>query len=157
MEGLLYESNPVRRFLGLKITDALTDKTTILNFRHLLERHGLGKRPFEEINRHMESQGLRMREGTILDASIIDGPSSTKNRAGEWCPEIHQTKKEGFVHFGMKLRIGVDWDTGLAHSKSATSANVHDVTEAYGLLHGTRRWCGVMPGIKRDTSGRTWV
>ena len=135
-QALLYESEPVRRFAGLRLSDALLGETTILNFRHLLEGHDLGKGLFEEINAHLESQGLRLREGTIVDASIIEAPSSTKNRTGERDPEMHQTKKGNQWHFGMKLHIGVDADTGLAHSLSATPANVHDVIEAHLLLHG---------------------
>ena len=85
MEDLLYESEPeaasVRRFVGLRLSEAMPDETTILNFRHLLEQHGLGRGLFEEINAHLESQGLRLKEGTIVDASIIEAPSSTKNRA----------------------------------------------------------------------------
>ena len=93
MEDLLYEAESVRRFVGLNLTEALPDETTILNFRHLLERHELGKGLLEEINAHLESQGLRFREGTIVDASIIEAPSSTKNRSGERDPEMRQTKK----------------------------------------------------------------
>ena len=81
MEDLLYEAESVRRFVGLNLTEALPDETTILQFRHLLERHELGKGLLEEINAHLESQGLRLREGTIVDASIIEAPSSTKNRS----------------------------------------------------------------------------
>ena len=134
MEDLLYESDPVRRFVGLKLSGPLPDETTILNFRHLLERHSLGQGLLEEINAHLESQGLRLREGTIMDATIIEAPSSTKNRAGD--PEMHQTKKGNQRHFGMKAHIGVDSETGIVHSMSTTSANVHDVTEAHHLLHG---------------------
>ena len=83
MEDLLYESDPVRRFLGLKLTGPLPDETTILHFRHLLERHGLGESLLEEINGHLESQGLKLREGTIVDATIIAAPSSTKSRHQE--------------------------------------------------------------------------
>ena len=108
MEDLLYEAESVRRFVGLNLTEALPDETTILNFRHLLERHQLGKGLLEEINAHLESQGLRLREGTIVDASIIEAPSSTKNRSGERDPEMHQTKKGNQWHFGMKAHIGVD-------------------------------------------------
>ncbi len=100
MEDLLYEAESVRRFAGLRMSDALPDETTILNFRHLLERNELGKVLFEEINAHLESQGLRLREGTIVDASIIEAPSSTKNRSGERDPEMHQTKKGNQWHFG---------------------------------------------------------
>ena len=136
MEDLLYESDPVRRFVGLKLTAPLPDETTILNFRHLLERHSLGQGLLEEINAHLESQGLKLREGTIVDATIIEAPSSTKNRTGERDPEMHQTKKGNQWHFGMKAHIGVDSETGIVHSMSATPANVHDVTEAHNLLHG---------------------
>ena len=136
MEDLLYESEPVRRFAGLKLSGALPDETTILNFRHLLERHNLGKGLLEEINAHLESQGLKLREGTIVDATIIEAPSSTKNRNKERDPQMHQTKKGNQWHFGMKAHIGVDADTGIVHSMSTTAANTHDVTEAHNLLHG---------------------
>ena len=136
MEDLLYEAESVRRFAGLKLSEALPDETTILNFRHLLERHNLGQGLLEEISAHLETQGLKLREGTIVDASIIEAPSSTKNRAGKRDPEMHQTKKGNQWHFGMKLHIGVDSETGLVHRMSATAANAHDVTEAHNLLHG---------------------
>ena len=139
MEDLLYEAESVRRFVGLKLREPLPDETTILNFRHLLEEHELGKGVFEEIKGHLESQGLRLREGTIVDASIIEAPSSTKNRAGERDSEMHQVKKGNQWHFGMKAHIGVDADTGVVHSVTTTPANVHDVTEAHRLLHGGER------------------
>ena len=103
MEDLLYEAESVRRFVGLSLSEALPDETTILNFRHLLERHELGKALFDEINAHLGSQGLRLREGSIVDASIIEAPSSTKNRTRERDPEMHQTKKGNQWHFGMKV------------------------------------------------------
>ena len=118
MEDMLYEVESVRRFVGLRLSGPLPDETTILNFRHL------------------ESQGLRLREGTIVDASIIEAPSSTKNRSGERDPEMRQTKKGNEWHFGMKVHIGADAETGVVHSVATTSANVHDVTEAHRLLHG---------------------
>ena len=136
MEDLLYEAESVRRFVGLKLSEALPDETTILNFRHLLEKHSLGQGLFAEINAHLEDQGLRLREGTIVDATIIEAPSSTKNRTGQRDPEMHQVKKGNQYHFGMKLHIGVDAETGLVHSMTTTPANVHDVTEAHRLLHG---------------------
>ena len=143
MEDLLYEAESVRRFVGLNPSEALPDETTILNFRHLLERHELGKALFYEINAHLESQGLRLREGSIVDASIIEAPSSTKNRTKERDPEMHQTKRGNQWHSGMKAHIGVDSETGLVHSLSTTAANAHDVTEAHNLLHGGERvvWC----------------
>ncbi len=154
MEDLLYEAESVRRFVGLNLTEALPDETTILNFRHLLERHQLGKGLLEEINAHLEFQGLRLREGTIVDASIIEAPSSTKNRSGERDPEMHQTKKGNQWHFGMKAHIGVDSKTGIVHSLSTTAAHVHDVTEVHHLLHGgeTQVWCdaGYQGVHKRD-------
>ena len=142
MEDMLYEVESVRRFVGLKLSGPLPDETTILNFRHLLEEHELGQGLFEEINRHLESQGLRLREGTIVDASIIEAPSSTKNRAGERDHEMRQTKKGNEWHFGMKVHIGAYAETGVVHSVRTTPANVHDVTEARRLLHGgeKRMW-----------------
>ena len=136
MEDLLYEAESVRRFAGLRLTEALPDESTILHFRHLLERHQLGQGLFAEIKDHLEEQGVRLREGTIVDATIIEAPSSTKNRTGERDPEMRQVKKGNQYHFGMKLHIGVDAGTGVVHSLSTTSANVHDVTETHRLLHG---------------------
>ena len=115
------------------------DESTILHFRHLLERHDLGTKLFETINAHLAKRGLRLREGTIVDASIIEAPSSTKNRRRARDPQMHQTKKGNEWRFGMKLHIGVDADSGLVHSMWATAANVADVTEAHRLLHGEER------------------
>ena len=130
------------RFVGVRLCGPLPDETTILNFRHPLDTHDMGEGMFEEINDHPASRGLRLREGTIVDASIIEAPSSTKNQAGERDSEMHRTKKGNRWYFGMKVHIGVDAQTGVVHSISTTSANVHDVTEAHGLLHGgeTRVW-----------------
>ena len=139
MEDLLYEAESVRRFAGLRLSEPIPDESTILHFRHLLERHQLGQGLFEEIKGHLQEQGVRLREGTIVDATIIEAPSSTKNRTGQRDSEMHQTKKGNQWHFGMKLHIGVDAKTGLVHSLSATSANVHDVTETHRLLHGGER------------------
>ena len=136
MEDLLYEAESVRRFVGLRMPDPLPEETTILNFRHLLEERWLGQGLMEKINRHLASQGLRLRENTIVDASIIEAPSSTKNGAGERDPQMRQTKKGNAWHFDMKVNVGVDSETGVVHSVSTTSANVHDVTEAHRLLHG---------------------
>ena len=154
MEDLLYEAESVRRFVGLRLSGPLPDETTILNFRHLLEERQLGEGLMEEINRHLATQGLRLREGTIVDASIIEAPSSTKNGAGERDPQMRQTKKGNEWRFGMKVHIGVDAETGVVHSMSTTSANVHDVTEAHRLLHGgeKRVWgdAGYQGVAKRD-------
>ena len=139
MEDLLYEAESVRRFAGLRLSEPIPDESTILHFRHLLERQQLGQGLFEEIKGHLEEQGVRLREGTIVDATIIAAPASTKNRTGQRDPEMRQTKKGNQYYFGMKLHTGVDAQTGLVHSFSTTSANVHDVTEAYRLLHGGER------------------
>ena len=158
VEDLLYEAESVRRFVGLKLSGDLPDETTILNFRHLLELGTAWERAsLQEINAHLESQGLRLREGTIVDASIIEAPSSTKNRAG--CirdPEMHQTKKGNQWHFGIEeFTSGWTSDTGLVHSMSTTAANAHDVTEAHNLLHGGEKVaCGATPGIRECTSGQ---
>ena len=136
MEDLLYEAESVRRFVGLRLSEPIPDESTILHFRHLLERHNLGQGLFGEIQDHLAAQGMRLREGTIVDATIIEAPSSTKNRAGQRDPEMRQVKKGNQYYFGMKLHIGVDAQTGVVHSLSTTSANVHDVTQAHWLLHG---------------------
>ena len=137
MEDLLYEVESVRRFVGLRLTGPLPDETTILHFRHLLERHGLGEALFDEINAHLASMGHRLKTGTIMDASLIAAPSSTKNRKGERDPEMHHQ-----WYFGMKVHIGVDAQSGLTHSLETTSANVSDVATAHVLLHGgeTQVW-----------------
>ena len=152
MEDLLYEAESVRRFVGLSLSEALPDETTILNFRHLLERHELGKALFDEINAHLGSQGLRLREGSIVDASIIEAPSSTKNRTRERDPEMHQTKKGNQWHFGMKVHVGVD-STGIVHSLSTTAANAHDVTEIKRTTRG-KGGTGVMT-LRPQKTGET--
>ena len=132
----MYEAEPVRRFAGLRLPEPIPDESAILHFRHLLEGHQLGQELFEEVKGYLEEQGVRLREGTIVDATINAAPPSTKNRSGQRDPEMRQVKKGNQYHFGMKLHIGVDADTGLVHSLSTTSANVHDATEAHRLLHG---------------------
>ncbi len=136
MEDMLYEIESVRRFVGVKLSGPIPDETTILNFRHLLEKHSLGKKLFDEISQHLTKQGLVLKEGTIVDASIIAAPTSTKNKDSARDPEMHQVKKGNEWHFGMKMHIGVDDELGLVHSVTGTSANVHDITEAEKLLHG---------------------
>jgi IS5 family transposase len=136
MEDMLYEIDSVRRFVGLKITGPIPDESTILKFRHLLETHDLGMKLFEGINQHLAEQGLMLKEGTIVDASIISAPSSTRNQSRERDPEMHQVKKGNEWHFGMKLHIGVDEELGLTHSLVTTAANVSDITQAAEVLHG---------------------
>ena len=122
----------------------VADETTILNFRHLLERHGLGQALFESIKEHLSEAGLMLKEGTIVDASIIEAPSSTKNRKRERDPEMKQTRKGNQWHFGMKLHVGVDDQSGLVHSLATTSANMHDLTASEQLLHGEESVSGEM-------------
>ena len=115
---------------------------TVLKFRHLLERHGLGEKLMAAINASLAARGLTLREGTVVDASIVAAPTSTKNRSGERDPEMHQTKKGNQWHFGMKMHVGSDAETGVAHSLAATAANESDVAHAHRLLHGgeKRAW-----------------
>ena len=136
MEDLLYEVESVRRFAGLRLSGPLPDETTILKFRRLLARNGLGEGLFEAINGHLASQGYGARKGTIVDATIVDAPSSTRNAKGERDPEMHQTKKGNQWYFGMKAHIGVDAETGLVHGLATTAANGADVSTAHAVLHG---------------------
>ena len=154
MEDMLYEIDSVRRFVGLKITGPIPDESTILKFRHLLESHGLGTKLFEVINQHLADQGLMLKEGTILDASIIAAPSSTKNQTGTRDPEMHQTKKGNEWHFGMKAHIGADADSGLVHSLHATAANESDVAHTHEVLHGQESWPLSMPATSALRSAR---
>jgi IS5 family transposase len=127
----------MREFVGIDLArEQVPDATTLLKFRRLLEQHELTKAIFEEVNAHLSERGLLMREGTVVDATIIAAPSSTKNKNGKRDPEMHQTKKGNQWHFGMKAHIGVDADSGLVHSLHTTPANESDVAHAHELLHG---------------------
>ena len=143
MEDLLYDSEAVRRFVGLGLSGSIPDESTILHFRHLLERHQLGQGLFEEIKASLGEQGMLLKEGTIVDATIqptiIQVPSSPKSREGQRDPEMRQVRKGRQYYFGMKLHIGVDAETGMVHSMETTPAHVHDVTQAGKLLHGAER------------------
>jgi IS5 family transposase len=140
VEEALYDSIAMRSFVGIDLgREPAPDETTILRFRHLLESHGLGKRLFEEVGRHLQAQGLKVATGTIVDATIISAPSSTKNKTGTRDPEMHQAKKGKQWHFGMKAHIGVDTKNKLIHSVVATAANVHDKHALPSLLHGGER------------------
>jgi IS5 family transposase len=144
MEDALIEVPTMRRFAGIDmISDRIPDETTILAFRHLLEKHDLGQQIFEVVKAHLKANGMAMKQGTIIDATLIAAPSSTKNKSKDRDPEMHQTKKgnqwyhrfaEGFA-YGMKVHVGVDSESGLIHSVETTAANVHDLTAAADLLH----------------------
>jgi len=137
IEDAIYDSQSIRGFVGIDLThESAPDATTLLKFRRLLEKHSLTRRIFDEINVHLASKGLVMREGTIVDATLIAAPPSTKNRGKERDPEMHQSKKGNDWHFGMKAHVGVDMATGLVHSVVGTAGNVADVVQAHALLHG---------------------
>lgn len=139
-EEALYDSVSMREFVGIDLGhEPVPDETTILNFRHLLERHGLGKAVFERVNTYLASRGVKVAGGTIVDATILAAPSSTKNRDKARDPEMHQTRKGRQWYFGMKLHIGIDSRSKLIHSLLTTAANVHDGKVLGALLHGQER------------------
>lgn len=134
-EDAIYDSYAMRKFTGIDfMTEAVPDETTLCRFRHLLETNGINKLFFEAISRIMTQTGHMMKGGTIVDATIINAPSSTKNAAKARDPEMHQTKKGNEWRFGMKCHIGVDAGSGLVHSMTVTAANVHDITQATELI-----------------------
>jgi IS5 family transposase len=136
-EETLYDSEAMRRFAGIELgDDRIPDETTILNFRHLLERQGLTEAIFAEVNAHLADKGVTLRSGTLVDATLIDAPASTKNKAGKRDPEMTSTKKGNDWYFGMKAHIGVDADSGVTHSLQTTTAKVHDSQVWDDLLHG---------------------
>lgn len=142
-EEALYDSRAMRRFVGIDLgREPSPDETTICKFRHLMEQHHLGDELFRLVNDYLADNGLQVNRGTIVDATIINAPSSTKNKSKARDPEMHQTKKGDQWHFGMKAHIGVDSKTKLIHSVAATAANVHDSQVLEDLLHGeeTRVW-----------------
>ncbi|MCC4609189.1 IS5 family transposase [Xanthomonas campestris] len=136
MEEALHEIPTLRRFAQLGGLDDIPDETTILNFRRLLETHGLAARMLAAVNAHLARKGQSLRSGTIVDATLIAAPSSAKNADHARDPEMHQTKKGNQWYFGMKAHIGVDEFSGLVHHVHCTAANVADVTVTHALLHG---------------------
>lgn len=143
VEEALYDSSAMRAFAGIDLGwEAAPDETTVCKFRHLLERHKLGKPLLKAVNEHLKRQGVKITNGTIVDATIISAPSSTKNQDGERDPEMHQTAKGKQWYFGMKAHVGVDSRTKLIHTILASAANVADRDALPYLLHGkeTRVW-----------------
>ena len=137
VEEALYDTPLLASFVGLDLgVDVVPDESTILRFRHLLERHQLSLQLLATVNATLTAKGLLLKSGTVVDATLIAAPSSTKNSSGERDPEMHQTKKGNQWHFGMKAHIGVDADSGLVHTVIGTAANVNDVTQAGALVHG---------------------
>ena len=143
VEEALYDSAVMRSFVGIDLgREPVPDETTVCKFRHLLEEHQLGGQMLQAVNLHLQSQGVRITRGTIVDATIIHAPSSTKNREQKRDPEMHQTRKGKQWYFGMKAHVGVDSKTKLIHTALVTAAHVADATVLSELLHGeeTRVW-----------------
>jgi len=143
VEESLYDIPAMRGFVGIDLgEEPVPDETTVCKFRHLLEQNDLTKKLFYTVNHYLALKGMKVNSGTIVDATIISAPSSTKNKQNERDPEMHQVKKGNEWHFGMKMHIGVDSRSGLIHSVKSTSANVHDSQVIEELLHGdeTRVW-----------------
>jgi len=137
MEDALHDIPALRAFARLDAgCDLIPDESSILRFRHRLEKHGLAERLLAEVNALLTERGLLLKQGTLVDATLIAAPSSTKNETGSRDPEMHQTKKGNNWYFGMKVHIGVDAESGLTHSVITTAANVNDVTQAHALLTG---------------------
>jgi transposase, IS5 family len=139
MEEALYEIASLRAFAHLSLGEPIPDETTILNFRHLLEANELAEDILKAVNAHLARKGLLLKRGSIVDATIIAAPSSTKNAEGERDPEMHQTKKGNQWHFGMKAHIGVDAASGVVHSLTGTAANEADINQMAAVLHGQEK------------------
>src|SRR3974377_713472 len=142
-EEALYDWGVMRQFVGIDLgREPVPDETTVCKFRHLLEEHNLGGEMLETVNLHLQAKGVRITTGTIVDATIIHAPSSTKNREQQRDPEMHQTKKGKDWYFGMKAHVGVDSNTKIIHCVVVTAANVADSAALPELLHGeeTRVW-----------------
>lgn len=160
MEDTIYDSYAMRSFMHLDFyNEQVPDATTLLKFRHLLEEHHIGEQIFADVNTRLEKAGLIMHGGTIVDATIINAPSSTKNKEGKRDPEMHQTKKGNQWYHGMKVHSGVDAGSGYVHTITATAANVHDIDEAARLIreddevmYGDSGYSGMAkrPEVKED-------
>ena len=135
IEDSIYDSYAMRTFMHIDFNEQqVPDATTLLKFRHMLEKNKIGEKIFADVNKRLDNSGLIMHGGTIVDASLIAAPKSTKNKTGERDPEMHQTKKGNEWYFGMKVHAGVDAATGYVHSLTGTSANMHDVSETSKLI-----------------------
>ena len=162
MEEALHDVPLYREFSGLDAgITRLPDESTILRFRHLLEANDLSQQLLATINATLATKGLMLKTGTVVDATLIAAPSSTKNSSGERDPEMHQAKKGNQWHFGMKAHIGVDAESGLVHTVIGTAANVNDVTQGHGLLHGEEEVvfadAGYQGAMKRpEATGVDW-
>lgn len=156
-EEALYDSEAMRRFAGIELgDDAVPDESTILRFRQLVHTHTLGEELFIEVGALLERKGLLLKSGTIVDATIVAAPSSTKNATGERDPEMHQTKKGNQWHFGMKVHAGMD-PGGIVHTVTVTPANVADITELPNLLHGNERTLWGDAAYAKEANRRAWA
>lgn len=155
VEDAIYDSQALRNFCSIDLSiESVPDATTLMNFRHLLETHELPQSMLKEINTLLRERGLLMNQGTLIDATLIAAPSSTKNKTHERDPEMHQTKKGNQWHFGMKAHIGADDESGLVHTVVSTAANVSDISQTAVLMHGEETRMGADAGYvgvtKRD-------
>jgi IS5 family transposase len=155
MEEAIYDRNSFQKFLTVDLlSDFIPDETTILNFRHFLEKYNLSKKFFELVNKKLEDKGLLMKKGTLVDASIIIAPSSTKNSSKKRDPDMSSTKKGANYSFGMKVHTGTDFESGLVHTLRTTTAKVHDMKEYDNLLHGKEIIIGGDKGYYSDEKKR---
>ena len=146
MEEALYEVESIRRFAGFSsVADALPGETTILNLRHLLEAHKLTEHLLGEVSAHLKEQGLLLSKGSMVDATIVHAPSSTKNEGKARDPEMHPTRKGNQWYFGMKIHVGADVGSGAVHSVTVTAAYTADMEEMPICCGKTTRWCLPMP------------
>jgi transposase, IS5 family len=156
MEEALYDIESVRRFAGIELGEEdIPDETTILHFRHLLEKHGLTEKLLAEVNQYLSEKKLLLKEGTIVDATLIAAPSSTKNKEKKRDGEMSSTKKGNNYHFGMKVHTGTDCQSGLVHTVKVTTASVHDKQEMDELLHGEEKAVFGDKGYFSDQDKRT--
>ena len=147
VEDALYDSQALRNFCGIDLgVESVPDATTLMDFRHRLERHHLPQALLAEVNALLTERGLLMSQGTLVDATLIAAPSSTKNATRKRDPQMHQTKKGNEWHFGMKAHIGVDDQSGLVHTVISTAANVSDISQTAALLHGQEHRVGADAG-----------
>ena len=150
-EEALYDMESLRRFAGIDLgREPVPDETTICKFRHLMEQRNLGDALFHKVNAFLAENGLAVSRSTIVDATLIDAPTSTKNQQKQRDPDMHSTKKGNQLYFGMKAHLGVDSRTKLIHSVAVTAANVHDSQVLETLLHGEEtRVCAMRPTVVR--------
>ncbi len=159
MEEALYEITPMRQCARLTLSAPIPEDTTIMNFRHLLEKHQLAPAILAVINGYLQEKGLSLRQGTIVDATIIHAPSSTKNEEGKRDPEMHQTKKGNQYFFGMKAHIGADVESGLVHHVHGTAANVAEdrVLQSSDIGQGRASVSGYQAPVWLRQSALSWA